>query len=1023
MAGGDDAVDAGVEAGGKAVEAGGEAAGEALGKVGDALSNGPGAGQTAEQGFEQAGKNAAEGTPDGDDGTTPNAGAKDDESDDSKPKMGGSDDDEEDEEDEDASEEAGNDASEGTNRGLTRAFNKISEALKITVKALKGVFKVIKAIFTKIPFPWNLVVFLILVIIIVLIIVIWSFVSKFQGQHMETSYSSFYDTQDLNATRNYELTDEARAELTDVDNALKGSLSEEEYAELESNMEDIYIQLNDYQDTLNSYYDTNTGYAILNQDGTVLLLLERLSYAYKYTDWDIDYDTNGSLEKKYNDLEQEIIDNQGTWSGIKLRNKKEELGLLKKQIDELTYKLDRYKELNTLYKNKIDRDFVNSSKQSKVHPDGTPVENKAISYFKDRYGIDTTEVKEELNYYHTIIYRTFKWNSELHTSSYSDALDFILDPSVSLTSDDLEITTTGVDLSAVEKPFRVRFEMLHHEITLHFLNNNQSIQAIFAHPETKPRLMQALSSHMPIFEYATYSNQIAGKTFYNYELYDPNYFDEDGNYIFDNSFISKLDYIVSNPENDIDFSGVIALQDMEYELDRYKKQLEYQQAQDNPDLILIEELKELIAEKELELGNNSSSDALDEYNNRFKELLAKEVEMDDSYRPYDAHNHNIIVDTEGQYYTTYNGMMVDEYSVNVKIKEYLYTEINERPEHTRVTTGEWHETIYSPDINDLRRKYDVELDVTAKQSSLRPTKVRSILNSVDYEYTKTTTEAKDRSDIEILVSDERDKVKWERRAIYYTPIDEDGKIDEADKRIRGYEYRKTSNSRFTTGEKITSRIKPWDTNEDMYINTDTYLEDLYGQQELITTDSRTSNAPGAVGYGSVYNYTPGHIDVVYFCQRDYNEPYGKSPTGTVRGSGCGPTSMAMIVSTLTGVVITPPEMCSWAYDNGLYVEGNGTYISVFTLGAQNWGLQSRYINRNDKEGLVAALSAGHPVGMLCGKGDFTGGGHYIVLTGIDSNGQVSVADPNSREKSAMLWDIDRIMNNAIGVAQPYVEVW
>mgnify|MGYP003293735886 CR=1 FL=1 len=60
-----------------------------------------------------------------------------------------------------------------------------------------------------------------------------------------------------------------------------------------------------------------------------------------------------------------------------------------------------------------------------------------------------------------------------------------------------------------------------------------------------------------------------------------------------------------------------------------------------------------------------------EDNNRFKELLAKEVEMDDSYRPYDAHNHNIIVDTEGQYYTTYNGMMVDEYSVNVKIKEYL----------------------------------------------------------------------------------------------------------------------------------------------------------------------------------------------------------------------------------------------------------------------------------------------------------------------------------------------------------------
>ncbi|MCD8152609.1 MAG: C39 family peptidase [Clostridiales bacterium] len=34
-----------------------------------------------------------------------------------------------------------------------------------------------------------------------------------------------------------------------------------------------------------------------------------------------------------------------------------------------------------------------------------------------------------------------------------------------------------------------------------------------------------------------------------------------------------------------------------------------------------------------------------------------------------------------------------------------------------------------------------------------------------------------------------------------------------------------------------------------------------------------------------------------------------------------------------------------------------------------------------------------------GPGDFTTGGHFIVLTGIDSDGNVIVNDPNSRINS------------------------
>ena len=34
-----------------------------------------------------------------------------------------------------------------------------------------------------------------------------------------------------------------------------------------------------------------------------------------------------------------------------------------------------------------------------------------------------------------------------------------------------------------------------------------------------------------------------------------------------------------------------------------------------------------------------------------------------------------------------------------------------------------------------------------------------------------------------------------------------------------------------------------------------------------------------------------------------------------------------------------------------------------------------------------------------GPGTFTKGGHYIVLRGLDANGNVIVADPASRERS------------------------
>lgn len=46
------------------------------------------------------------------------------------------------------------------------------------------------------------------------------------------------------------------------------------------------------------------------------------------------------------------------------------------------------------------------------------------------------------------------------------------------------------------------------------------------------------------------------------------------------------------------------------------------------------------------------------------------------------------------------------------------------------------------------------------------------------------------------------------------------------------------------------------------------------------------------------------------------------------------------------------------------------------------------------------------------KGHFTSGGHFIVLRGVTSDGQIMVADPASYSRSQKLWDLSIILNEA-----------
>lgn len=158
--------------------------------------------------------------------------------------------------------------------------------------------------------------------------------------------------------------------------------------------------------------------------------------------------------------------------------------------------------------------------------------------------------------------------------------------------------------------------------------------------------------------------------------------------------------------------------------------------------------------------------------------------------------------------------------------------------------------------------------------------------------------------------------------------------------------------------------------------------------------------------------TGGGVDVVYFNQTDMaweEAHYGSDPLSS---HGCGPTVMSMVVSTLQGEVINPVDMAQFCVSRGYWAKNHGSYHAIIPGTAQSYGLTCTSIppEEIDREQLFSRLEAGDLVVALVTKGHFTKGGHFILLRGVTPEGQVLVADPASRERSLMPWDLDLIVS-------------
>lgn len=152
-----------------------------------------------------------------------------------------------------------------------------------------------------------------------------------------------------------------------------------------------------------------------------------------------------------------------------------------------------------------------------------------------------------------------------------------------------------------------------------------------------------------------------------------------------------------------------------------------------------------------------------------------------------------------------------------------------------------------------------------------------------------------------------------------------------------------------------------------------------------------------------------------FIQWDKRWGYKSYGSNMIGIAGCGPTCLSMVLSGLTeDPSYTPSYLAEYSSNNDYYISGQGTSWNLMSQGAKDLGLEysvgeisESYIRNN--------LSAETP--MICSMkpGDFTYTGHFIVLSGIDSDGLVIVNDPNSPSNSQKHWDASTLVPQIKGI--------
>ena len=201
------------------------------------------------------------------------------------------------------------------------------------------------------------------------------------------------------------------------------------------------------------------------------------------------------------------------------------------------------------------------------------------------------------------------------------------------------------------------------------------------------------------------------------------------------------------------------------------------------------------------------------------------------------------------------------------------------------------------------------------------------------------------------------------------------------------------------------------------------IGDQYSSYEVINMDEGVGNllvSSGLTCSGTNIDGSCGLPDdnFKYYSQKDYTTSFCNRNDATIASSGCGVTSMAMVIANLTdNTNITPEDTMKEASDGHYCGTGiDGTNAGYFSVAAKKYGLTYKALSV-DKKGVEDAenilRSGGLIIANVNSNSPFTSAGHYIVIRKIGSDGKVYVGDPNHKELNNEPYDLSSFINGWI----------
>lgn len=133
--------------------------------------------------------------------------------------------------------------------------------------------------------------------------------------------------------------------------------------------------------------------------------------------------------------------------------------------------------------------------------------------------------------------------------------------------------------------------------------------------------------------------------------------------------------------------------------------------------------------------------------------------------------------------------------------------------------------------------------------------------------------------------------------------------------------------------------------------------------------------------------------------------YGKEMIGL---SGCGPTSLAMVIRHFdSSSGVNPYDVAKYSQESGYVSDDNYTSWSLFEKGLSKYGLTSKDIVPVEAK-MKKALDDGQILIVSVNPGIFTERGHIIVIKGYNKNGDFLINDPNSIVNTNKSWSFDEL---------------